>query len=33
MLSAPPNNPPMIDVSFGVGLAAPDRTTSLVNRT
>lgn len=26
------DSPPMIDVNFGVGLAAPDRTRSLVNR-
>jgi hypothetical protein len=33
MLSAPAVNPAMIEVSFGVGFAAPDLTTSLVNRT
>jgi hypothetical protein len=31
MLSAPVNIPAMTDSSFGVGLAAPDRTRSLVN--
>ena len=33
MLSAPASRPAMIDVSFGVGFAAPDLTRSLVNRT
>jgi hypothetical protein len=33
MLSAPASRPPMIDVSFGVGFAAPERTNSLVNAT
>jgi hypothetical protein len=33
MLSAPAAIPAMIEVSFGVALAAPDLTRSLVNRT
>src|SRR6476619_495057 len=33
MLSAPASSPPTTDVNFGVGLAAPDRTSSLVNVT
>jgi len=33
MLSAPAAIPAMTEVSFGVGLAAPDFTRSLVNRT
>src|SRR6476660_10107326 len=33
MLSASASRPPMTDVSFGVGFAAPDFTNSLVNRT
>jgi hypothetical protein len=33
MLSAPAAIPAMIEVSFGVGLAAPDFTRSEVNRT
>jgi hypothetical protein len=33
MLSAPAAIPAMMEVSFGVGLAAPDLTRSQVNRT
>src|SRR6478609_7784971 len=33
MLSAPADKPAMIEASFGVGFAAPDRTRSLVNQT